>query len=92
MGRSPVHGQRKMPNQGLRHRRTRAARLLATAGQTGRVDPPAFGIGALMVGDKANGPRLGRDSRVDGGRRRMHSVCVGGDMAVTRQSCIEARA
>ena len=66
-------------DRGSQRKHTGAARLLAAAGQTGRVDPATFGIGALMVGDEANGPRLGRDSRRRGSGRRMHSVCVGGE-------------
>lgn len=40
---------------GQSKQRTGAARLLAATGQTGRVDPPTLRVGALMVGDEANG-------------------------------------
>ena len=63
---------------GSQRKRTGAARLLAATGQTGRVDAATLCIGALMVGDEANGPRLERSIRRRCRGRRIHSVYVGG--------------
>lgn len=68
--------------------RTRAARLLAATGQTGRVDPAPLGVGPIVVGDEADGLGVG----IGGGSRSCSgTICSSrrGSSLIHYRACIE---